>query len=155
MKQEHKILCSVGLGESCEPLGNLQEMIEKSKLFTSLTPLPSSPSLWACTSAGNLFPWNGKTDSSRPRIAYLLQVACAQTIQEFIKSKFLVVFPVLVFGRIGKSWKYLIFLRFMLWRWLNFALASEERKFCLQAFQLSPPKGHFFWGSEIIGKIRN
>lgn len=45
MKQEHKILCSVGLGESCEPLGNLHDEIEKGKLFTSLTSLPPSSSL--------------------------------------------------------------------------------------------------------------
>lgn len=43
MKQEHKILCSVGLGESCELLENLQEVIDKGTLFTSLTSLPLSP----------------------------------------------------------------------------------------------------------------
>lgn len=43
--------------------------------------------------------------------------------------------------------------RIMLWRWPNFALACEEGSFYLQAVQLSPEKGHFSWGSEIIEKL--
>lgn len=43
MKQEHKMLYCIGPGELCELLlGNLQKVIEKGKLFTSVTSLSLS-----------------------------------------------------------------------------------------------------------------